>query len=435
MSDIFDNEMLDSLRRTVVSRVLKVLLLLASVAIVAVIIQEWNSDSRLRILLVYIPVLIAIVLLNYLKSIPDIFSAIAVIVIFTMIAVSELLSFGLASLTYMFFLISVTLTGVIFSLRAGYIALIVSIIPIALTAFAYVGGYIPITNEQQHSSVFWGGWITSTLAYVVGAGTLMATVTLLVGDLHKYSTLLQKVLKRRNDEVTRAVEEVSRKGTLASMQMAFPKLFHKLNTPLGNALVAVSYLREKKDLDEETSNLLEIANSSLEDARSEIKKLRSLSLVLGDNRDTVSEDICEFLRENVELLTEGSSTKLEMSFNIESCLLSIDVLALVEVLKILIQNAEDHGGAAETGVKLTLSLDDKGELIIYISDNGPGIDSSDGEHVFEPFITKSGLHKMGLGLTIAKNITEERIGGTIELIDNDENGACFAIHIPNELSG
>lgn len=434
MSDLFDNDMLGSLRRSVVGRVLRVLLVLATIAILAVTIQEWNGENRIRILLVYGPVLALIVLLNYFKKVPDMLKAVAVIVIFTMIAVSELLSFGLASLTYMFFLISVTLTGVIFSLRAGYLALIISIIPIALTAFAYVSGLIPITNEQQLTSAHWGGWITSTLAYVVGAGTLMATVTLLVGDLQKYSEVLQDFLKRRNEDVTRAVENVSRNSTLASMQNAFPKLFHKLNTPIGNSLVAVSYLLEKKSLDEETRELLGIANRSLEEVTREIKKLRSLSIALGDSKHSVSEDICAFLRDNVDLLTAGISADLEMSFEVESCLLDIDVLALVEVLKILIQNAEDHGDSGGTRVNLKLSLDDSGDLIIYVSDEGPGIESTDKKYIFDPFFTKSGLHKMGLGLTIARNITEERLGGRIELIDCNLRGTCFSIQIPVELS-
>lgn len=423
-----------SLRKTVVSRVLKVLLVFATIAIVAVTIQEWNSGNRIRILLVYWPVLAMILLVNYAKFISEGLKASAVIVIFTAVAFSELFSFGLASLTYMFFLISVTLTGVIFGIKAGYTALFASIVPIALAAAAYVSGKIPVSNDQQLTSLYWGGWITSTLAYVVGAGTLMATVTLLVGDLDKYSSVLEEVLARRNEDITRAVEDVSRNSTLASMQTAFPKLFHKLNTPLGNALVAVSYLRDNKDLNEESLKLVEIANRSLEEVRGEIKKLRILSLTLSDSGKSNSEDICTFLRDNTDLLTEGTSIRLDMKFEMESCLMNLDFLALVEVLKILIQNAEDHGNSAAPAVTVHVAYDNDKNLTVRVTDCGPGIQKPDRPLVFEPFFTKSGLHKMGLGLTIARNITENRLGGTLELLKSDMNGTCFAVQIPGEPS-
>jgi signal transduction histidine kinase len=65
---------------------------------------------------------------------------------------------------------------------------------------------------------------------------------------------------------------------------------------------------------------------------------------------------------------------------------------------------------------------------ITFQDTGPGIPESHRNDIFEPFFsTKDG--GTGLGLTVSYNIITAH-GGTLDLINGPEPGACFRIFLP-----
>jgi signal transduction histidine kinase len=73
------------------------------------------------------------------------------------------------------------------------------------------------------------------------------------------------------------------------------------------------------------------------------------------------------------------------------------------------------------------------DLVISVSDSGPGISSEEQELVFEPFTRGSSARRfaqgMGLGLTIAKDMVEAH-GGKIQLVSAPGQGSTFSIIIP-----
>lgn len=73
-------------------------------------------------------------------------------------------------------------------------------------------------------------------------------------------------------------------------------------------------------------------------------------------------------------------------------------------------------------------------IVIKIEDNGPGIPDGDKERVFERFYRLDDSRARdtggtGLGLAIAKEAVVMH-GGTIEILDSEENGCIFKITIP-----
>jgi two-component system, NtrC family, sensor histidine kinase PilS len=70
----------------------------------------------------------------------------------------------------------------------------------------------------------------------------------------------------------------------------------------------------------------------------------------------------------------------------------------------------------------------QGEVIIDISDNGPGINPNLHERIFEPFFTQR-ADGTGLGLAIVKQTVQEH-QGTIEIGRSKSGGARFTIHLP-----
>ncbi len=61
---------------------------------------------------------------------------------------------------------------------------------------------------------------------------------------------------------------------------------------------------------------------------------------------------------------------------------------------------------------------------------GPGIRSSDLEHIFEPFCTKKemGRSGTGLGLTVVWNTTQDHDGKII--VESNDKGTCFQLYLP-----
>lgn len=108
---------------------------------------------------------------------------------------------------------------------------------------------------------------------------------------------------------------------------------------------------------------------------------------------------------------------------------------LVTILGNLIDNAVD---AAQGGLRprvtvtaLTETEEDGSELILRVSDTGPGVDPDHAEAVFQRgFTTKpSGPGGRGLGLALVRQAAS-RHGGTLSVTSADEGGAVFEARLP-----
>ncbi|MEH2361916.1 ATP-binding protein [Nostoc sp.] len=80
-------------------------------------------------------------------------------------------------------------------------------------------------------------------------------------------------------------------------------------------------------------------------------------------------------------------------------------------------------------------LTDDKQVIIRISDNGPGIPESLQKQLFDPFFTTKPIGKgTGLGLSISHQIVVEKHGGQLECISAVGEGTEFMIKIPVALN-
>ena len=67
---------------------------------------------------------------------------------------------------------------------------------------------------------------------------------------------------------------------------------------------------------------------------------------------------------------------------------------------------------------------------IEFADTGPGVPDELREQIFNPFFTTK-RDGIGLGLSIVSKIVSEH-GGSIRLLDQPGNGACFRIFLPRD---
>jgi len=108
--------------------------------------------------------------------------------------------------------------------------------------------------------------------------------------------------------------------------------------------------------------------------------------------------------------------------------ISMDPEQMADVVMNLLLNAIEAVNAATGRITVRTTLDtDTQQVILHISDNGPGIENPD--IIFEPFHSTKDNVGAGLGLTIARTIIEKH-GGTLNAESEPNNGAIFTAHIP-----
>ncbi|MBC7183706.1 MAG: HAMP domain-containing histidine kinase, partial [Marinobacter sp.] len=105
-----------------------------------------------------------------------------------------------------------------------------------------------------------------------------------------------------------------------------------------------------------------------------------------------------------------------------------DIAMTERVLDNLISNAIDHSPEGGT-VNLSVVVSGEGAEIT-VADAGPGIDTADIDHLFEPFYQASGSSRIGhagLGLAIAQRMVSLQQG---RLRVHNDNGAVFSVWLP-----
>ena len=125
-------------------------------------------------------------------------------------------------------------------------------------------------------------------------------------------------------------------------------------------------------------------------------------------------------------------TAIEVAVNVEPSLppVSGDPKALTAAVQNLLANAIRYGGSGGW-VGVRAARERNGDVCITVEDRGPGIDSHDASHVFEPFYrgrNQSSTRGAGLGLSIVQRVVQAH-GGRVALARRDA-GAAFTIQLP-----
>jgi two-component system nitrogen regulation sensor histidine kinase GlnL len=113
---------------------------------------------------------------------------------------------------------------------------------------------------------------------------------------------------------------------------------------------------------------------------------------------------------------------------------------LIQVFLNLFQNAIQamegrENSRIEVAFESGLPVGGKRTVRVTVSDNGPGIDLSVRERIFDPFVTTKATGEpgarrgMGLGLSIVKRIVDGH-GGMIDVVSEPGRGTSFFVSLP-----
>lgn len=199
---------------------------------------------------------------------------------------------------------------------------------------------------------------------------------------------------------------------LANEPAGTPDALHRLLTNIDLAAEQMNHM---------VANLLELAR--LTAGRVEIRRDRC------DLRALVLQTVA-----SVEPLARRRGQDVETALP-EQCLALADPPRIERAVVNLLSNAVRYG-PANGRIGVSLACDER-EVVIAVSDNGPGVPAEERERIFErPDSSEpqslSSAHGIGLGLAIARAMVELH-GGRIWYEVPPEGGARFCIGLPLEL--
>lgn len=253
------------------------------------------------------------------------------------------------------------------------------------------------------------------------------------------------------DDLRQTQSHLVQSEKLASLGSLVAGVAHELNTPVGNALMAVSTLdqrlkefRERLELGLRRSDLDQfVQHVATATAISNRNLHRASELVTGFKQvavDQTSSQRRQFQLDGLvhEILLTLQPTLKHNPWHIDTQVpsgIQMDSYPgpLGQVLTNLLQNAVVHAfeGRAQGGVRVLADTLPDGWVAIRVEDDGVGIAPDKLDKVFDPFYTtRLGKGGSGLGLHIAHNIVEGLLGGQLTVHNHPKGGAVFVVRCP-----
>ena len=229
-------------------------------------------------------------------------------------------------------------------------------------------------------------------------------------------------------EMRRLQDRLSQHQRLAAMGEMAASLAHQIRTPLSSALLYASNLK-RPHLDDEQrdrfatkirsrlGHLEQVVNDMLLYARGGLSGVEKFTIV----------DLLDDLQHFLESQLKSSQTEFVVENHLGDVVLSGNRQMLLSALINLSTNAIQAMGR-EGSLSVDVGRSNKESLQLRIMDNGPGIDESLQNKIFNPFYTTR-QEGTGLGLAVVAAVVRAH-EGDISLDSEAGEGTCFTLQLP-----
>jgi signal transduction histidine kinase len=262
----------------------------------------------------------------------------------------------------------------------------------------------------------------------IGDGDLSGRFTLdradEIGSLSKTLDDMQLKLKSSYDLLLQSEK-------MALMGQVIAGIAHELNNPL-TIVIGNVQLMIMREVSEKNLQSLGRIKDGAERASKIVRNLLTFARQQKPERKPV--DVNAVLKKSLELRAyELKVSNIEVSLDLASRMpeTMADPHQLQQVFLNLIVNAEhamleSHG----KGLLRMSTRAENGRIMVFFSDDGPGIPPESLRRIFEPFYTTKPVGKgTGLGLSICQAIVGEH-GGRIDVESIVGRGATFVVDLP-----
>lgn len=315
-------------------------------------------------------------------------------------------------------------------------------------------------------AAFWQTWTFKLLVLAMAVLCLVGGVRLHNLRIRRRAQELEKLVARRTAELTQAKEgaeqalqqlqsaqeELVAREKMASLGQLVAGVAHEINTPVGVALTASSYLSERS---EALRRALDSGTLQRSELSSFVAQTHEASTMIGQNLTRASDLVRSFKQVSVDRSSDDRRrfdlhdnlravvTSLELTWKRRPVHLHLDCPqrieldsypgALGQVITNLIQNALLHAFDEGRGgtMRLSAGLSGGDRVRISFEDDGNGIGAAELARVFEPFFTtRRSQGGSGLGLHIVYNLVTAKLGGRIEASGEPGLGMRFVLTLP-----
>jgi len=240
-------------------------------------------------------------------------------------------------------------------------------------------------------------------------------------------------------------EQLIQSERLAATGQLAASIAHEINSPLQAIAVLLNSMKsEFSGVGEKQKNLM-LLKDGFERIRNTVKNLLDLSRPGNEYREPTQ--INQIIKATVSLLNtqfrkSRIKVNLQLSSKIPKIIASPQQMGQV-FINLLNNSIEALNGTSdphmrwmsrtaegrEISIKTSLL---RGNVVVTVADNGPGIAEKDLEHIFDPFFTRKRKMGMGLGLSICYRIVEDHHGTILAANQPNGEGVVFTIKLPTD---
>lgn len=260
---------------------------------------------------------------------------------------------------------------------------------------------------------------------------------------------LEVIARVRTHLMTQAANsELLHMARQTSLEYLVMGIAHEVNTPLGNAITALSIATEERRRIEsipvdpdfasainrinEAHTILEKSLTSLKSLVQSLNQIHPETIVEAEQEIMVS-DIIELVLSSTGHTLNELSCRVELMID-EDISLGAQHRFFLQIITNLVVNVIDHAFPDDIPVdqrSMKIECRKSSELLLLrVSDTGCGIPEEISKTLFDPFVTsKRGQKKTGLGLYIVANAAAS-VKGSVSRENNTGSGTIFTVSFP-----
>ena len=275
----------------------------------------------------------------------------------------------------------------------------------------------------------WAAWaVISLTALLKTAGKRL---TVLNHELLENQALLERRIKERTKDLQQSQALLVQQEKQAAFGLLAAGIAHEVGNPLASISSIVQMLN-RRDVDDYTKERLALVDGQLTRIQRTLQELVGFSRPASQQAKLVDvhaaiDNALSIAKYYKRWKGKGVHTKYQEGMKAIKTIYD----QLVQVVLNLVLNALD---ATEEGASITVTTSDGTRedgtrvIAIRIADEGHGIDTEAQGQIFEPYFTTKATGT-GLGLFVCRQLAEQELGGSIELVQSDRTGTEFCLKI------
>lgn len=211
---------------------------------------------------------------------------------------------------------------------------------------------------------------------------------------------------------------------------------HELRTPITSIRGMIQAVKTKVVTDAEAEEFLQISFDETKRLQKMVEELLDFSSLEAGNtplqwKPVNLNELVEEVIQQLSILPDFAEHVIERNLPAETVWALGDAGLLRQILLNLLNNSRQHSPPQAT-IRVRLAEETE-QIVLDVQDEGNGIPTEEQPYIFERFYRGGSRHKktrgLGLGLTISRLLARNH-GGDLALLESTPNGTTFRLTLP-----